>query len=81
LPQTPESDFDRAIRLYKTGLVNQAIPIYLKSLMANPGLIEKSDGNLLDEARNFYEKRLIKNPDDIKSLFILAWIWDDYYII
>lgn len=75
---TPQGKFARAIQLHRKGFSSQAIPIYIESIMDEPNLLFANDDGLMELARTFYISSHSADPRNLKTMFILAWIWEQY---
>lgn len=75
---TPQGKFARAIQLHRKGFSSQAIPIYIEAIMDEPNLLFANDDGLMELARSFYISSYSANPRNLKTMFILAWIWEQY---
>tara|TARA_Y100000589_G_C27147905_1_gene627653 strand:- start:242 stop:1438 length:1197 start_codon:yes stop_codon:yes gene_type:complete len=76
--KTPQGKFAKAIQLHKKRFTTQAIPLFMEAIMDENNLLFANDHGLLSTARDYYTRNLEANPKDIKSTFILAWIWNHY---
>ncbi|MEE2923302.1 MAG: hypothetical protein VX619_00855 [bacterium] len=76
--KTPQGKFAKAIQLHKKRFTAQAIPLFMEAIMDESNLLFANDHGLLSTARDYYTRNLEINPKDIKSTFILAWIWNHY---
>ena len=76
--KTPQGKFAKAIQLHKKGFTAQAIPLFMEAIMDENNLLFANDHGLLSTARDYYTRNIETNPKDIKSTFILAWIWNHY---
>ena len=76
--KTPQGKFAKAIQLHKKRFTSQAIPLFMEAIMDENNLLFANDHGLLSIARDYYTRNIEANPKDIKSNFILAWIWNHY---
>ena len=76
--KTPQGKFAKAIQLHKKRFTSQAIPLFMEAIMDENSLLFANDHGLLSTARDYYERNIETDPQDIKSTFILAWIWNHY---
>ncbi|MBW7876224.1 MAG: tetratricopeptide repeat protein [Candidatus Cloacimonetes bacterium] len=75
---SPRGKFAKAIQLQKRGFTSQAIPLFMDAIMEDANLLYANDHKLLESSRSYYLNQTRTNPKDIKSLFILGWIWEQY---
>jgi len=75
---TPQGKFARAIQLHRKGYSSQAIPLYIEAIMDEPNLLFANDDGLMELARSFYVTSHTADPRNLKTMFILAWIWEQY---
>lgn len=75
---SPRGKFAKAIQLQKRGFTSQAIPLFMDAIMEDANLLYANDHKLLESSRSYYLNQTRTNPKDLKSLFILGWIWEQY---
>lgn len=76
---TPQAKFAKAIQLHRKGFTTQAIPLYMEAIMEQPQLAQiTAEVDLMSEARLYYERVLVNNPNDVKAMFIQAWLSEHY---
>jgi tetratricopeptide (TPR) repeat protein len=75
---TPQGRFARAIQIHRKGYSSQAIPLYIEAIMDEPNLLFANDHGLMDLSRAYYSTANKADPRNLKTMFILAWIWEQY---